>query len=122
MNKSYYTKLLNNWEDVYRQGLLTFWIFVALKDDRLDVQHIRQKIAELTDGSYVATEQTLYRVLRKNYELELVDFTEIPTEKGPKKKLYSLSALGHRLLEDFVNRNISLFNQPIINDLIRSHK
>ncbi len=67
---NYETKLLSNWEDVFRQGLLTFWIFVALDDKELDVQGIKRCIEDLTDNSYVTAEQTLYRVLRKHYDLE----------------------------------------------------
>ena len=119
MNKSYESKILSSWEEVYRQGLLTFWIFVSLKDGELDVQGIKAKVEDLTNGSYVAAEQTLYRVLRKNYDLELVDYREVPSSSGPKKKLYSLSELGNKLLEDFVNRNIKLFYQPTIKNMTK---
>ena len=54
MNKSYESKILLSWEEVYRQGLLTFWIFVSLKDGELDVQGIKAKVEDLTNGSYVA--------------------------------------------------------------------
>lgn len=119
MNKSYESKILSSWEEVYRQGLLTFWIFVSLKDGELDVQGIKAKVEDLTNGSYAAAEQTLYRVLRKNYDLELVDYREVPSSSGPKKKLYSLSELGNKLLEDFVNRNIKLFYQPTIKNMTK---
>lgn len=119
MNKSYESKILLSWEEVYRQGLLTFWIFVSLKDGELDVQGIKAKVEDLTNGSYAAAEQTLYRVLRKNYDLELVDYREVPGSSGPKKKLYSLSELGNKLLEDFVNRNIKLFYQPTIKNMTK---
>ncbi len=119
INQSYESKILSSWEEVYRQGLLTFWIFVSLKDGELDVQSIKAKVEDLTNGSYVAAEQTLYRVLRKNYDLELVDYREVPSRSGPKKKLYTLSKLGNKLLEDFVYRNIKLFYQPIIKNIIK---
>lgn len=43
------------------------------------MQSIKAKVEDLTNGSYVAAEQTLYRVLRKNYDLELVDYREVPS-------------------------------------------
>lgn len=72
---------------------------------------------ELTDNSYSAADQTLYRVLRKHYELELVDFRKVPG-KGPQRKLYWLSPLGKQLLRDFTRRNITLFTQPQVTSLM----
>lgn len=118
MNK-YEEKLLTDWEDIFRQGLLTFWLFVALQESELDVQSLKKHIEELTDGSYVTAEQTLYRVLRKHYDLELVDYREVRSAGGPKKKLYSLSETGKRLLEEFTTRNIRLFAQPDVQKLIK---
>jgi DNA-binding PadR family transcriptional regulator len=122
MTNNYEAKLLANWEEVFRQGLLTFWVFVALKDNELDVQALKDRVETLTDNSYTAAEQTLYRVLRKHYDLELVDYREVPGDGGPNKKLYTLSSLGQKLLDEFANRNIKLFNQPVINKLIKDQK
>lgn len=121
MNK-YEEKLLADWEDIFRQGLLTFWLFVALRDNELDVQCLKKRIEELTDSTYVTAEQTLYRVLRKHYDLELVDYREIRSAGGPKKKLYSLSELGKQLLQEFTNRNIRLFAQPEVQKIMRGEK
>lgn len=120
--KKYEDKLLADWEEVFRQGLLTFWIFVALQNKELDVQSLKKRIEQLTDNSYVTAEQTLYRVLRKHYDLELVDYREVPSEGGPKKKLYSLSKLGEKLLQEFTMRNISLFTQSEVQNLIKGEK
>lgn len=119
---TYEEKLLTDWEDIFRQGLLTFWLFVALQNNELDVQGLKKRIEELTDSSYVTAEQTLYRVLRKHYDLELVDYREVQSVGGPKKKLYTLSALGRQLLHEFTTRNIRLFAQPEVQNLIRGEK
>lgn len=117
--KTYEDKLLSDWEEVFRQGLLTFWLFIALEDKELDVQSLKKRIEQLTNNSYVTAEQTLYRVLRKHYDLELVDYREVPSKGGPKKKLYSLSKLGKKLLQEFTKRNISLFSQSEVQTLIK---
>ncbi len=122
MSKSYEQKLLTDWEDIFRQGLLTFWVFVALKDKKLSVVEIKQRVEDLTETTYSAAEQTLYRLLRKHYDLELVDYEEVPGKGGPKKKLYTLSPLGKELLSDFAQRNISLFNQEQIIKLSKKGK
>ena len=119
MEDAYKSKLLNNWEDVFRQGLLTFWLYIVLSEQEMDVGNIKKQIEHLTNSSYSAAEQTLYRVLRKQYDLELVDYREVPSVNGPKKKLYSLSNFGRQLLKDFAERNISLFLQPKVKKLIK---
>lgn len=118
MTKQYEQKLMAEWEEVYRQGLLTFWVFVALSQKELSVSHIRKEVERLTLGTYSAAEQTLYRLLRKQYELEMVDYREVPGNAGPAKKLYSLSPLGDKLLRRFSRRNIALFHQETIINLI----
>ncbi len=119
MKSNYEDKLLVNWEEVFRQGLLTFWIFIALDKEELDIQGLKRRVEQLTRDSYSAADQTLYRVLRKHYDLELVDFREVPGSGGPNKKLYKLSALGKKLLRDFTQRNIALFAQPQVQKLIK---
>ncbi len=119
MKQSYEKKLLSDWEDIFRQGLLTFWIFVALKDRELNVSSIKKAVERLTAKSYSAAEQSLYRVLRKHYDLELVNMREVSSNVGPNLKLYSLSDLGEHLLKEFTVRNVSLFNQPKVQQLIK---
>lgn len=114
MNANYSDKLLHDWELIFRQGLLTFWVFIAIRDTELSVGEILEKVAELTNATYNPSEQTLYRLLRKQYDLELVDYREVAGNSGPNKKLYTLSDLGKELLASFIERNIQLFKQPII--------
>ena len=118
MSKEYEQKLLDDWSDIFRQGLLTFWVFVVINDKPLSVSEIQSQVDKITCGSYSAAEQTLYRLLRKQYDLETVDFTEIASRSGPKKKLYTLSPLGKILLKKFMEQNISLFYHKNVTKLI----
>lgn len=120
MKQTYEDKLLHDWEDVFKQGLLTFWLFLVLSQKEGDVREVRVRIEELTGGSYAAAEQTLYRLLRKHYDLELVDFREVPGKGGPNRKLYSLSATGRQLLAQFAHRNIQLFMLPEVQTLLNT--
>lgn len=113
MNK-YKDKLLHDWELIFRQGLLTFWVFLAIQDQGCTVGQIVDKVSSLTNGTYLTSEQTVYRLLRKQYDLELVNYREIPGNSGPNKKIYTLSPLGRELLAGFIDRNIRLFQQSII--------
>ena len=120
MKLNYEDKLLVDWEDIFKQGLLTFWTFVALQDAELEVSKIKTRVEQLTNNSYTATEQSFYRVLRKHYDLELVNLREVANNNGPKLKLYTLSPLGMRLLKSFAARNISLFDQLAVNSLYKN--
>ena len=118
MKDKYKEKLLTDWESVFRQGLLTFWVFLSLNGEAKTVTELREKIAELTQGTYQTSEQALYRSLRKYYDLELVDYSEIETPGAPKRKLYVLSEIGENVLQDFTKRNIALFTQDEVKVLL----
>jgi len=122
MKKSYEDKILSDWEGIYQQGLLTFWVFVALRGKTLSVSEIRESVSDLTNGTYNTSEQALYRSLRKYFDLELLDYSEVDNPKGPKRKLYKLSEIGEKVLTDFAQRNILLFMQKEVQELMKMEK
>ncbi len=122
MKQTYEAKLLKDWESIFQQGLLTFWVFVALNGEALTTGEIKAAVSELTRGTYNTSEQSLYRVLRKYYDLELVDYSELDSPNGPKRKLYKLSSLGERVLRNFAKRNISLFMNDDVQNLLTQER
>jgi PadR family transcriptional regulator PadR len=118
MKDKYTEKILTDWESVFRQGLLTFWVFLALNTEEKTVAELKDSISELTQGTYQTSEQALYRSLRKYYDLELVDYREIETPGAPKRKLYVLSQIGKSVLKDFTKRNIALFTRDDVKALL----
>jgi PadR family transcriptional regulator PadR len=118
MSQTYEDKLLVQWEDVYKKGQLTLWILLSLKDGPKYVEQILQFMTEVTEGNFGCDEQSLYRSLRKLYEVEIVDFEAQKSEKGPDKKVYLLSPLGGRLLERFLERNFKMFSSKALKKLI----
>ncbi len=112
------SRLLGDWEEVFKQGLLTFWVLTALQDAALTVSDVGKEVSRLTKDSYKPAEQTLYRVLRKYHDLKLVNFNEIVGNGGPKKKLYSLTDFGNKMLTDFAKRNIELFQIDKVKNLL----
>ncbi len=118
MKNNYENRLLEEWESVFQQGLLTFWLFVVIRNKKLSTAEIRLAIEKLTNGTYSAAEQSLYRLLRKQYVLETVDYNEVKVKGAPNRKLYTLTPIGKRLLQRFMERNISLFLQPEVRNLI----
>lgn len=112
----YAEELLTAWEETYKKGQLTLWIFLALKEGEKYVDEIKLFVEEKTAGTLSCEEQSLYRTLRKYRDLEMVDFRNGPGENGPERKYYFLTPLGLDLLHQFTQRNMLLFyNTDIIN-------
>ncbi|MFZ1291120.1 MAG: PadR family transcriptional regulator [Melioribacteraceae bacterium] len=108
-------ELLLTWEETYKKGQLTFWIFLALKENKKYVDEIKTFVEQQSNYSMTCEEQSVYRNLRKYQHLGIVDFESGEGNKGPERKYYFLTDLGKLLFQEFVNRNIKLFfNENII--------
>lgn len=116
------TELLSTWEETYKKGQLTFWIFLALKEDKKYVDEIKSFVEEQSEHSMSCEEQSLYRNLRKFQQLGVVDFVAGKGNKGPERKYYYLTDLGLELLNQFINRNISLFFNAKIKTLLTTEE
>ena len=117
-NTAYVDELLLAWEEVHKRGHLTLWILLALKDGPKHMDEIKEFMAETTNGQLSVDDKSIYRALRRYYDTELVDYTSAPG-KGPDRKVYSLAPIGSRLLQRFIERNITgLYFQPRIKRLL----
>jgi len=101
--------LLNAWEETYKKGQLTLWIFLALKDGDKYMNEIKSFIEHLSENSIRCEDQSLYRALRKFDHLKMVESSAGKGNKGPDRKYYSLTELGREIFEAFTSRNIKLF-------------
>ena len=115
-------ELLSIWEETYKKGQLTFWLFLSLKDGEKYVDEIREFIHDFSEGTISYDEQSLYRSLRKFQHLEIVEYSLKPGNSGPDRKYYQLTPNGILLLEKFVERNISLLQSQKISNLLKSEK
>jgi DNA-binding PadR family transcriptional regulator len=111
-------ELLNAWEETYKKGQLTLWIFLALKEGPKYVNELQENITLFSKGTIRAEEQSLYRTLRKFYHLKMVDFSSGKGHKGPDRKYYHLTPLGQSLLQSFIERNILLFFEDPLKKLL----
>jgi len=111
-------ELLTSWEDTYKKGQLTLWIFLSLKDKPKYVDEIRQFITEKSKGTMSCEEQSLYRILRKFEHIDVLQFNSKKGNKGPERKYYKLTKLGIDLFNQFVQRNINLFYNEEIKKLL----
>ncbi len=115
----YEETLLTGWEEVYKKGQLTLWIFLALKDSPKHMAGIKQFINDATNGSLVADDQSMYRALRKFNDTDMIAYTSEPSESGPDLKVYGLTETGAKVLDSFVKRNvIEVFFKPEIKHLV----
>ena len=110
--------LLSSWEDTYKKGQLTLWIFLALKDGRKYVDEIKEFIESKSKNTISCEEQSLYRNLRKYQHIDVVSFENRKGNRGPDRKYYFLTMMGNELLEKFIERNIKLFFSTEINNLL----
>ena len=114
------SELLSAWEDTYKKGQLTLWIFLALKEDKKYVDEIKSFVESESNRTMSCEEQSLYRTLRKFQHLGVVDFETGKGNKGPERKYYFLTDLGQSLLNQFISRNISLFFNEKIKNLLNT--
>lgn len=117
-NDKLLTELLSAWEETYKKGQLTLWIFLALKDNKKYVDDIKSFVEEQSNKTMSCEEQSLYRTLRKFQHLGVVDHDTGKGNKGPERKYYFLTDLGQSLLHQFIARNISLFYNDKIKNLL----
>ncbi len=119
-NEKMHEELLVAWEETYKKGQLTLWIFLSLKEGPKYVTQLQESIGKFSKGTIRAEEQSLYRTLRKFYHLKMVDFSVGKGHKGPERKYYQLTPLGQSLLKSFIERNIMLFFEEPMKELLTS--
>lgn len=120
MDDKILNELLLSWEDTYKKGQLTLWIFLSMKEEPKYVDEIRQFIVEKSNGTMSCEEQSLYRILRKFEHIDVLQFATKKGNKGPERKYYCLTKLGEKLFEQFVQRNIMLFYNEEIKQLLNT--
>ncbi len=109
-------EFLDSWEEIYKRGHLTLWVLISLWQEPLDALMISQRIHAYSDGHFSVTEQSLYRALRRFYDVGLVDITK---GKDKRTKHYRSTPLGNNVLRAFVARNIVPLHSPILQQIIK---
>lgn len=110
--------LLQAWEETYKKGQLTFWIFLSLQEDKKYVDEIKVFVEEMSKNTMTCEEQSLYRVLRKFEHVGVLNYELRKGSKGPDRKYYYLTDLGQLLFKQFVQRNIHLFYSEEIRNFL----
>ena len=119
----YRQQLLETWEGTYKKGQLTLWLLLAIRDEPRYISEIKEFINTHTEGTLTCEDQSVYRALRKFYDLEIVDYELRDGSKGPERKYYSLTTIGTDLLSQFIDRNVRiLYNKSLVDILFEGRK
>lgn len=112
MDEETLVTLLDQWESVYKKGLLTFWLLLLLHERPMYAFEMGEQLTRVSQGTVTADEKSLYRALRRFEAIDLVASTWQPSDVGPRRRYYELTPLGLQLLRRFTERNILLFQEP----------
>jgi PadR family transcriptional regulator PadR len=112
MDEETLNTLLDQWESVYKKGLLSFWLLLLLHERPMYVFEMGQALEQVSQNAISADEKSLYRALRRFEAMGVVTSTWQPSDVGPRRRYYRLTDLGSELLRRFAARNILIFQQP----------
>jgi len=113
-------KLLKNWEESYKKGLLSFWILLLLHDRPAYAYELSEAVSALSQGTVSADENSIYRALNRFESLGIITSEWRQSEIGPQRRYYTLTNIGVSLLTRFVQRNILVFDTPIVLERIQA--
>lgn len=114
--------LLEGWEDIHKKSQLTLWIFLSLKDGPKHMAQMKQFIHSITNGNIIADDQSMYRALRRFKEGRMVDYTLRIGKGGPDLKQYYLTPIGQNVLQEFINRQVTVFYSESVQKLVNKDK
>jgi DNA-binding PadR family transcriptional regulator len=113
-------QLLSNWEDVYKKGLLTFWLLLFLHHRQAYAYEAGAEVERLSKGTVSADEKSIYRALNRFESLGLVKSELLESDIGPKRRYYRLTRSGSEILAGFIRRNILVLETADVQERIRA--
>lgn len=111
--------LLTQWEETYKKGLLSFWLLLLLTKRKAYPYEIKDEITNLSQNTINADENSIYRSLNRLAQSGIVDSELQSSDTGPSRRYFYLTDLGKELLKRFTFRNIKVFQNPQVSDLIQ---
>lgn len=111
--------MLENWESVYKKGLLTFWLLLLLDEKPSYPYEMAAEVTRLSEGMISADGNSIYRAVSRFDEMGLVASESGESKLGPPRKYYRLTKDGRGLLRMFIERNILIFQHPTVAERIQ---
>jgi DNA-binding PadR family transcriptional regulator len=104
---AYERKVLEGWEEIYKRGLLTMWLLLAVRDQTRYAAEIAEFVTSRSNGTMTVDDRSLYRAMRRLKQVDLVGVTDRPGERtGADRKYYELTPTGRNVLEAFLDRHV----------------
>ena len=119
MDQTTLESLLAQWEENYKKGLLSFWLLLLLDQRKAYPYEIKAAIQAMSHATINADENSIYRALNRLADSGIVDSEVLPSVTGPSRRYFYLTGLGHELLTRFITRNILVYEQPDVAELIQ---
>lgn len=104
--------LLEQWEQNYKRGLLSFWILLSLSEREMYAYEMGDEIRTLSRGTVDADDNSIYRALKRFADSGLIRSEKRPSEVGPPRRYFGLTSMGNELLKQFIERNVAVFQEP----------
>lgn len=98
--------LLDQWEEVYKRGLLSFWMLLLLDEREMYGYEMGEAITAISKGTMSVDDNSIYRALRRFADAGLVASEKRSSDQGPPRRYFWLTGLGRTLLAHFIERNI----------------
>jgi DNA-binding PadR family transcriptional regulator len=112
--------LLEQWEEAYKKGLLTFWILLLLHEQPRYAFELSAAVAQASRETIAADDQSIYRALKRFEGMKIVSSYWEESPQGPPRKYYRLAESGEELLKRFIQRNILLFQDESVEKRVRA--
>ncbi len=113
-------ELLTTWEQVFKKGLLSFWILLLLDSRESYAFEMKDLIEHSSQGTISADANSIYRALSRFEKLGIVSSKLTPSASGPDRRYYLLTVTGLSLLAQFIQRNLLVFQQAEIVSQMKS--
>ncbi len=111
--------LLEKWEEVYKKGLLSFWMLLVLHRRPAYAFEMNALIQQLSQGTISADDNSLYRALSRFEDMGLVASELQPSPSGPARRYYNLTLDGCQLLRRFIERNVLIFRHEEVEEELK---
>ncbi len=113
------SKVLLQWEEVYKRGLVTFWMLLLLSQREMYAYEMRAAIVDISQRTIDMDDNSIYRALRRFSESGLVRSNVRSSETGPSRRYFTLTQAGQVLLASFIERNLLVFQSPAVIELTK---
>jgi len=112
-NQKYIEKTLYQWDKEYKKGFTSYVILIFLKKQTMYGYEIKSKLEELTSSAITYQDSGIYQILKKLSSKKMVTIEIRKSNKGPKRKYYSITEAGLQLIEVFTKQYVMPTNRAL---------